>query len=131
MAGMCSSRLVEPPKAAWTAIAFSIAAEVRISARGDAARFAAQERAGGLHRHVEPDRLARGGQGGVGDRQTQGFADDLAGGGGAEELAPAARAGAGAAAQVGGLLQRDLAVGEAHAQRLDLAGVFAGLGAAG
>ena len=63
--------------------------------------------------------------------QPQGFADDLAGGGGAEELATAAGTGAGAAAEIGCFLQGDLAVGVAHAQCLDLAGVFAGFGGQG
>ena len=47
------------------------------------------------------------------------------GGGGAEELAAAAGAGAGPAAELGGLLERELAVGEAGADGLDLAGVLA------
>ena len=51
--------------------------------------------------------------------------DDLRGGRRAEELAAAAGRRAGAAAELGGLLERDLAVGEARADRLDLAGVLA------
>ena len=44
MAGMCSSRFVEPPNAAWTTIALRIAASVRMSRIVDAARFEAQQR---------------------------------------------------------------------------------------
>ena len=84
--------------------------------------------AGGAPGHVEPDRLARRGERGVGQGHAEGLGDDLRGRGGAEELAAAAGAGAGAAAQFGGLLERDLAVGEAGADGLDLAGVLALLG---
>ena len=70
MAGMCSSRLVEPPNAAWTTIALRTAASVRMSrvvmprvvqrapARGPSARG-----------QVEPDRLAGRGEGRVRQRQ--------------------------------------------------------------
>ena len=51
--------------------------------------------------------------------------DHLRGGGGAEELAAAAGRGAGAAAHLGRLFQRDLAVREAGADGLHLAGVLA------
>ena len=44
---------------------------------------------------------------------------------GAEELAAAAGRGAGAAAEIRGLLERDLAVREAHADRLHAPGVLA------
>ena len=46
------------------------------------------------------------------------LADHLRRRGGAEELAAAARGRAGAAAEIGRFLQRDLAVHEAHADRL-------------
>ena len=75
--------------------------------------------------HVEPDGLSGRGQGRVRQRQAERLADDLRRGRGAEELAAAARAGAGPAAQVGGFLQGDLAVGEACADGLNLAGVLA------
>ena len=61
----------------------------------------------------------------VRQRQAERLADDLRGGRGAEELAAAARRAAGAAAQVGRLLQRELAVREARADRLHLARVLA------
>ena len=51
--------------------------------------------------------------------------DDLGGRGGPQELAPAARGAAGPAAELGRLLQRQLAMGEAGADRLHLAGVLA------
>ncbi len=82
------------------------------------------ERSRGAAGHVEPDRLARGRQRGVGDRQSEGLGDDLRRGGGTEELAAAAGAAASAAAQFRRLGQRQLAVGVARPDRLDLAGVF-------
>ena len=60
-------------------------------------------------RHGQPERLR----------------DDLSGGGGAEELAAAAGRRAGAAAEVGRLLERHEPVREARAERLDGAGVLA------
>ena len=62
---------------------------------------------------------------GVRQRQAERLADDLRRGRRAEELAAAAGAGAGPAAQLGRLSQRELAVREAGADRLDLAGVLA------
>ena len=58
-------------------------------------------------------------------RHPERLGDDLRGRRGAQELAAAAGAGAGAAAELGGLLERELAVRVAGADRLDLAGVFA------
>ena len=60
----------------------------------------------GASGHIEPDRLAGRGQRGVRQRHAQRFADDLRRRGGAEKLAAAARASAGAAAQLGGLFER-------------------------
>ena len=88
----------------------------------------AQDGAGGAAGHVEPDGLAGGGERGVRQGQAERFADDLRGGGGAEELAAAAGRGAGAAADLGGVFERDLLLGEAGADGLDLAGVFAVVG---
>ena len=70
-------------------------------------------------------------QRGVGQRHAERFADDLRGGGGAEELAAAAGRGAGAAEDFGGGFESHLAVGEAGAGGLDLAGVFAFFGEQG
>ena len=64
-----------------------------------------EQGAGGARGHVEPDGLAGGRERGVGERHAEGFADDLRGGGGAEELAAAAGRCAGAATQLGGFLQ--------------------------
>ena len=58
-------------------------------------------------------------------RHAQRFGDDLAGRRGAQELAAAARGGAGLAAQVGGFFDRDLAMGKADADGLNFARVFA------
>ena len=60
-----------------------------------------------------------------GRRQPERFADDLRRRGGAEELTAAAGRGAGAAAELRGLFERELAVREARADRLHRAGVFA------
>ncbi len=76
-------------------------------------------------RHVEPDRLAGRRQRGVRQRQAERLADDLGRGRRAEKLAAAAGRGAGPAAHLRRLLQRDLAVREAGADGLDLARVFA------
>ena len=75
--------------------------------------------------HVAPDRLAGRGERGVRKRDAECLGDNLRRGGGAQKLAAAAGTGAGPAAQFGGLGQRELAMSEAGADRLDLAGVFA------
>ena len=121
---MWSKRFVEPPKAAWTTIALRIAASVRISPRVRPLRGQGNECSGGSAGHVAPDRLARGGQGSVRERDPQGLGDDLRGGRGAQELAAAAGAGTGPATELGCLGQGELAVGVACADRLDLSGVF-------
>ena len=90
--------------------------------------FMRQEGAGGAAGHVEPDRLAGGRERGVRQREAERFADDLRGGRGAEELAAAAGRGAGAAAHLGGVFERDLVLGEARADGLHLAGVLAVFG---
>ena len=105
---MCSSRFVEPPNAACTAIALRIAAgredvARRAMPRSASATSARADRAG----HVEPDRLARRRERGVRQRQAERLADDLRRGRRAEELAAAAGRGAGAAAELGRFLQRD------------------------
>jgi len=93
--------------------------------RVDAAGLQVGDSAGGAACHFEPERLARGGERGVRQRHAQALADDLRGGGRAEELTAAAGAGAGAATGVGCLLQGQFAVGEASADRLDAASVLA------
>ena len=85
----------------------------------------AEDGAGGAAGDVEPDRLAGGAERGVRQREAERFGDDLRGGGGAEKLAAAAGGGAGAAADLGGVFQGDLVLGEAGADGLDLAGVLA------
>ena len=71
----------------------------------DPRRAEADERPGRAAGHVAPDRLAGGGERGVRQRHAQRLGHDLRRGGGAQELAAAARAGAGPAAELGGLLQ--------------------------
>ena len=88
----------------------------------------AQDGAGGAAGGVEPDGLAGGTESGVREGESEGFGDDLRRGGGAEELAASAGSGAGAAANLGGVFERDLMLGEACADGLDLAGVFAVFG---
>ena len=124
MAGRCSSRLVEPPKAAWGdhgVFQGSLGEDVLGS---QVELVQAEESGGGAAGGVEPDGRAGGGQGGVGQGESQGFGDHLGGSGGAEELAAAAWGGAGPAAHLGGGLQGDLLLGIAGADGLDLARVF-------
>ena len=64
----------------------------------------------------------------MGYGESEAFRDDLGRSGGAEELASAARRGAGAAADVLGVFERYLALGEARAYGLDHAGVLAVFG---
>ena len=88
----------------------------------------AEDGAGGAAGGVEPDGLAGGAECGVREGEAEGFGDDLRGGGGAEELAASAGCGAGAAADLGGVFEGDLVLGEACADGLNLAGVFAVFG---
>ena len=83
------------------------------------------ERAGRAAGHVAPDRLAGGSESGVGKRHAECLGDHLRRGGGPQKLAAAAGAGAGPAAQFGGLGQSEFAMSVAGADRLDLAGIFA------
>ena len=108
IAGMCSSRLVEPPKAACSAIALLEAGRGQDVAHGPPRLGQGDERAGRAPGHVEPDRLARGRERRVRQGQAQRLADHLRGRGRAEELAAAAGRRAGAAAQLRGLFERDL-----------------------
>ena len=118
-------RFVEPPNAAWTSIAFSSALGVSTSAsvrpsstgRERPARYGARRRA----RSAGPTARARR----AGRVRPERLGDDLRGRGGAEELAAAAGGGAGAAAEVGRLLERDEPVREARAERLHRARVLA------
>ena len=114
---MCSSRFVEPPNAAWTAIALRTAASVRMSrVVSPRAASSTQRRgpSGGPCRARSAGRTAR--------------APSAAATARAPRRRPATwprcrgtgsrrRACAGAAAELGGLLQRELAVGEAGADR--------------
>ena len=97
---------MEPPKAAWTTMAFRMAACVKTSARADLQLVQAQNRPGRAARAVEPNGLAGRCERGVRQRESQRFAHDLRGCRGAKELASAPRSGAGAAADLGGVLER-------------------------
>ncbi len=100
IAGRWSRRLVEPPNAAWTSIAFSTAASVRMSRSGEPARLEATQRARRAPGHVEPDRLARRRQRAcAGSDRPSASPTTCDGRRGAEELAAAARRAAGAAAR--------------------------------
>ena len=106
MAGMCSSRFVEPPNAACTAIALRmLAGGENVACVVSAASVQIEQRLRGPDGHVEPDRLAGRRQRRVGQRQPERLAHDLRRRRRAEELAAAARRGAGAAAEIGGVLQ--------------------------
>src|SRR5258707_2099443 len=85
----------------------------------------AQDGAGRAAGGVEPDGLAGGAEGGVGQGEAEGFGDDLRGGGGAEELTASPGCGTGAAANFGGVFEGDLMLGVACADGLDFARVFA------
>ena len=99
-------------------------------AHRDAALFEPHQRGRRPLGHVEPDRMSGGRECGMAERHPERFGDDLRRGRGAEELAAAARGRTGAAAEIGGILQRDLIVHVAHANRLDARGVLALLPAA-
>jgi hypothetical protein len=90
----------------------------------DPSRGQVHERARRSAGHVQPDRLARGGQCAVGKRKTKRLGHHLGGGGGPQELASAARCAARAASHGGRFVEADEAVREASADRLDLARVF-------
>jgi hypothetical protein len=64
----------------------------------------------------------------LGQRQAERLANDLRGGGRAQELTTTARARTGLTTEFGGLLEGYRAMGEARADGLDLARVFAVLG---
>ena len=102
-------------------MALRTAAGVRMSRDAEAKLMQAQHRAGRAARGVEPDGLARGRKRGVRQRKPQRLADHLRGGRGAQELAASAGRRAGAAAHFGGVLERDLVLGEARADGLHLA----------
>ncbi len=118
-------RFVEPPNAACTSIAFSIASAVSTSIERPAALPLVVHGLRRAARDVEPDRLPRRGERGVRDCQPERLRDHLRRRGRAEELAAAARRRAGGAAEVGCLLERDDAVRESRAERLDGAGILA------
>ena len=87
-----------------------------------------QDRSGGAARRIQPDGVARGRQRGVRQRQPQRLAHHLRRGRRAQELASAAGTGAGPAAHVGGVVERDLLLGEAGADGLHLSCVLALVG---
>ena len=91
----------------------------------DAALLERHQRTRRAARHVEPDRVARGRERRVAERHAERFADDLRGRRGAEELTAAAGRCAGATAEFGRLLERELAVDEPHANRLHPSGIVA------
>ena len=128
IAGMWSRRFVDPPKAAWTTIAFSIALSVRTAASVRPSVPLVVDGSGGAAGDVEPDRLPRRGERGVRNREPEGLGDDLRGGSGSEELTAATGGRAGAAAEVGGLVERDELVRETRSQRLHGACVLAAPG---
>ncbi len=96
-------------------------AGVRMSRDAKAKLMQSQYRAGRAARGVEPDGLARGRKRGVRQRKAERFADYLRGGRRAQELAASAGRRAGAATHFGGVLKRDLVLGETCADRLHLA----------
>ena len=90
IAGMCSSRFVEPPNAAWTSIAFSIGGGGEDLTDRHAQQVETLQRGGGAAGELEPDRFARRRERAVRQRQAQRFGDHLRRGRRAEELTAAA-----------------------------------------
>ena len=84
-----------------------------------------QEGEGRAAGHVQPDGLAGGGEGAVGERKAQRLGHDLRGRRRAQELAAAAGRAAGATGELGRLLQGHEPVGEARSERLHRARVLA------
>ena len=84
----------------------------------------AQNGAGRAAGGVEPDGLAGRSKSGMRKGEAKSFGDDLRRCSGAEKLTASAGRGAGAAADLGSILERDLMLREACADGLDLAGVF-------
>ena len=125
MAGTCRIRFVDPPNAAWTTIALRIERSSRMSPSESPA--CASRTSARAERRAMSSQIGwpEGESAACGTRQPEGLGDDLRRGGGPEELAAAAGAAAGPATELGGLGQRQLAVGEAGPDRLDLAGVLA------
>ena len=128
MAGRCSRRFVDPPKAAWTTIALCTEAWVSTSRGAEVKLVEAQDGPRGSPRRVEPDGLAGWSERRVRQGKSKRLGDNLRGCGGAQKLAAAARGGAGAAAHLGGVFQSDLFLREARADGLHLACVFAVFG---
>ena len=95
---------------------------------GDAALDHLQHGARRTPRHVEPNRMAGGREGGMGERHAQGFTNHLRGAGGSQELAASAGRSTGAATQVRSLLEGNDVVRKARADGLDGARVLAILG---
>ena len=93
-------------------------------ARGQTLRGEVNQGASRASGHLLPDRLSRGDERRVRQGETERLGDDLRRGRGAEELAAPPWTGAGAAAQFGRLLKRQLAVRIPRADRLNLSRVF-------
>ena len=91
MAGMCSRRLVEPPNAACSSIAFSIARGVRMAESGMPCAASRTSARADCRASVQPDRLARRAERAVRQRDPERLGHHLRGGGRPEELAAAAR----------------------------------------
>ncbi len=123
---MCSSRFVLPPNAACTTIALRSAASVRMSRHGRS-RCAPAPPAPVPTARAMSSQIGwpEGASAEWSSDKPQRLGHDLAGRRRPQELAAAAGRGAGPAAQLGRLFERDLAVGVAHADRLHLARVFA------
>jgi hypothetical protein len=100
-------RLVDPPKAACTARAFSDGGVGEDVAGPDAAIFHLDDGAAGAAGQIAPDLRTGGAESGMGQGEAEGLGDDLAGGGGAEELAAASGRAAGLAAHLGGIFSGD------------------------
>ena len=124
IAGTCSTRFVEPPKAACVTIALCTASSVSTSrvVRPWASRAisARADRRARSRQISAPEGL----RAPCGSARPSASATTCARGGGAHELAAAAGRAAGAASHVRGVLQRDFLARETGRERLHLAGVL-------
>jgi hypothetical protein len=124
IAGMCSSRFVEPPKGRVHRHGVAQTGGREHVARGSAGSFEIDERARGSLGDFPPDRLPARRERAVRERKTEGLGDNLRRCRSPQKLAAATRRSARAAAQFRGFLQGEKAAGVARADRLHRTGIF-------
>jgi hypothetical protein len=110
MAGKCSRRFVDPPKGGMYGQRIADSTLAEDVAQANAALLEVHKRPRGVAGQFQPDFLSGGRERRVRQREAERFSDRLGRGGGPEELAPAARGSARAAAEFRRLLECDLTV---------------------